>query len=74
MRWRPSIRPLNYDLVLEEALRRLDIPISYALGNAEFEADAGIDESHKDALQILKLHGSVNWAGKPGVPLGSPRS
>jgi hypothetical protein len=59
---------LNYDLILEEALRRLDIPISYALGGAaEFEAAAGIDESHKDALQILKLHGSVNWAEKPGA-------
>jgi hypothetical protein len=59
---------LNYDLILEEALRRLDIPISYALGGTvDFHAAAGIDESHKDALQVLKLHGSVNWAQRPGA-------
>ena len=54
---------LNYDLILEEALRRLGIPISYALGDAvDFDAAAGIDESHKDALQVLKLHGRFRFS------------
>jgi hypothetical protein len=59
---------LNYDDVLEQALRRLDIPISYQLGGGgvEFDPAAGIDESRAEALQVLKLHGSVNWAQKPG--------
>lgn len=57
---------LNYDVILESALRRLDVPISYQLsGDVDFDATAGIDESRADALQVLKLHGSVNWAQKP---------
>lgn len=57
---------LNYDVILEDALRRLDVPISYQLsGVVDFDATAGIDESRADALQVLKLHGSVNWAQKP---------
>jgi hypothetical protein len=52
----------NYDLLVEEALRRLDIPITYQLSGpgVEIEPSAGIATS--DAFQILKLHGSVNWA------------
>jgi len=61
------VMTLNYDVVVEEALRKLDIPISYQLsgGGVEFDPAAGIDESAADALQVLKLHGSVNWAQKP---------
>lgn len=57
---------LNYDVVVEEALRTLDIPISYQLsgGGVEFDPAAGIDESRAEALQVLKLHGSGNWAQK----------
>ncbi|MSQ50987.1 MAG: hypothetical protein EXR28_03760 [Betaproteobacteria bacterium] len=62
-----TVITLNYDVVVEEALRRLDVPISYQLGGdgVEFDSAAGIDESAADGLQILKLHGSVNWAQKP---------
>jgi hypothetical protein len=58
---------LNYDVVVEEALRRLDIPISYQLSGSgvEFDPAAGIDESRAEVLQVLKLHGSVNWGHKP---------
>jgi hypothetical protein len=58
---------LNYDVVVEEALRRLNIPLSYQLsgGGVEFDPAAGIDESQSEALHVLKLHGSVNWAQKP---------
>lgn len=57
---------LNYDVVVEEAIRKLDIPISYQLSGSgvEFDPAAGIDEPAADALQVLKLHGSVNWAQK----------
>lgn len=55
---------LNYDVVVEEALRKLDIPISYQLSGrgVKFDPGAGIDEPAANALQVLKLHGSVNWA------------
>ena len=45
----------------------LDLPISYQLSGSrtEFEPEAGIAESQPEALQVLKLHGSVNWAQKP---------
>src|SRR5437773_7915115 len=58
---------LNYDVVVEEALRKLNVPISYQLSGAgvEFDPSAGIDESLSDAIQVLKLHGSVNWAQRP---------
>jgi len=58
---------LNYDVLIEEALRRLDIRISHLLSGTgvDIEPGAGIDESRPDALQVLKLHGSVNWARKP---------
>jgi hypothetical protein len=57
---------LNYDVILEDALRRLQIPISYELSSSvHFDPTAGIDRSRADALQVLKLHGSVNWALKP---------
>lgn len=57
---------LNYDVVLEDALRRLEVPISYELsGSVEFDPTANVDQSRADAFQVLKLHGSVNWAVKP---------
>lgn len=58
---------LNYDVLVEEALRGLDIPITYQLSGPGVEIDpaAGIDESRPGAFQVLKLHGSVNWAQKP---------
>lgn len=57
---------LNYDVLVEEALRRFDIPITYKLGGTgvDFDPDAGIDESVCEAFQVLKLHGSVNWGQK----------
>lgn len=61
-----AVITLNYDVVVEEALRKLNIPISYQLGGGgvEFDPAAGIDEPAAEALQVLKLHGSVNWAQK----------
>lgn len=55
---------LNYDLLVEEAARRFNVPITYELSGSgvEIEGAAGIEPS--DAFQILKLHGSMNWAQK----------
>jgi len=57
---------LNYDLVVEEALRRFNVPITYALTGpgVEIESDAEISAVGTGGFQILKLHGSVNWAQK----------
>jgi len=57
---------LNYDVLLEEALRRLDIPISYQVcgGGVDVDPTAGINDSLPEAFQVLKLHGSVNWGQK----------
>ena len=56
---------LNYDVTLEAALRRLGIPFGYGLDRTTIVFDA---ESHwmeeqysRAGLQILKLHGSLNW-------------
>lgn len=52
----------NYDLVVEEALRRLNVPFTYQLSGTGVEADPATHLGASDAFQILKLHGSVNWA------------
>src|SRR5262249_52349030 len=52
----------NYDLVVEESLRRLNIPITYHLSGPGVEIEPSAQIAALDAFQILKLHGSVNWA------------
>jgi hypothetical protein len=50
----------NYDLLLEEALRRLAIPFCYGLGgdNVTYDSTAGsTPEPAEGGLLILKLHG-----------------
>lgn len=58
---------LNYDVLLEEGLRRLAVPITYQVSGTGVEIDpaAGIHDSLPEAFQVLKLHGSVNWGQKP---------
>ena len=55
---------LNYDLLVEEAARRLNVPVTYELGSTgvAIEPDAEVETSA--TFQILKLHGSMNWAEK----------
>ena len=46
----------NYDLLLENALRNLSIPYTYGINTQESSLDNNIE--------VLKLHGSINWARK----------
>jgi NAD-dependent SIR2 family protein deacetylase len=49
----------NYDLVLDHALMRANIPISYHLPPQHVSMPAA---NNKEGLALLKLHGSTNWA------------
>ena len=53
-----SIITFNYDLIVEEALTSLSIPYNYAVGQKKSSS-----ESH---VELLKLHGSINWGEKVG--------
>lgn len=59
----------NYDTVLERALERLGQDYGYALpGDVKFADSCKCKP--RAPLNILKLHGSVNWArSRPGGPL-----
>jgi hypothetical protein len=66
-----TIITLNYDLVVEEALRRLGIDFDYGVqGNRIVRVDEDkylqtpIPET---SLKLLKLHGSVNWCSAAAV-------
>lgn len=55
-----TILSFNYDVLLEAALARTDIPFSYGVKSLDNSgsSSSGNAESHL----LLKLHGSVNWA------------
>ena len=60
-----TIITFNYDTVLEEALANWKTPFWYGFKPRTVEFDASSKwarENPDDALPILKLHGSVNWA------------
>jgi hypothetical protein len=62
---RDSIVSFNYDLVLEDALHRLSIPFSYGLTEEDAELMPGafcVPPNVPQSIQLLKLHGSTNWA------------
>jgi hypothetical protein len=50
-----SFISFNYDLLVEDALKKLSIPFTYGFDSKQNDADV---------IEILKLHGSVNWARK----------
>jgi hypothetical protein len=56
---------LNYDTVIEDALSALNIPYSYALWphtvTYHWSASCVQERQRADAVNVLKLHGSVNW-------------
>jgi hypothetical protein len=53
-----AVISFNYDLVLDHALMRAGIPISYHLPEKYVSNPGG---NIKDGLSLLKLHGSANW-------------
>ena len=60
---------LNYDLLVEEAARRLNIPIDYGLGDTDVALQDDAATGSTAAFQVLKLHGSINWAQRDGMVL-----
>ena len=68
-----TIITLNYDLVLEEALRNLRIPFNYGLPTKDIVFDPSAfwikRRYYRDSVEILKLHGSLNWV----APMEKPR-
>ena len=53
----------NYDTLVEEALRELEIQFCYGFkpGTVNFDPSAAREGADSD-VHLLKLHGSVNWA------------
>lgn len=47
-----TIISFNYDLIVEDALKKLSIPYRYGIEPKE---------STSEDIQLLKLHGSINW-------------
>ncbi|HEY6418580.1 MAG TPA: SIR2 family protein [Candidatus Binataceae bacterium] len=64
-----TIISFNYDLLLEDAFAKLNIPFSYGLSleDADFETSGMCVPELADeaAIRVLKLHGSINWATPP---------
>jgi hypothetical protein len=54
----------NYDTVLEDALYSLKTDFSYCLGKQKvnYDSSALCSKNNSDVIQVLKLHGSINWA------------
>jgi len=48
----------NYDLLVEDALKKLSIPFTYGINSK-----VGVSNSE---LELLKLHGSINWGKVAG--------
>jgi hypothetical protein len=49
----------NYDLVLDDALRRIEVEPIYGLPDCDSD---GMATQQEPGVSILKLHGSTNWA------------
>ncbi len=59
---RDTIITFNYDLLIEESCRNLGIPIGYGFRVTRDKSAESIVTPTNDAkVQVLKLHGSVNW-------------
>lgn len=60
-----AIISFNYDLLVEEALTSLEVPFSYGFPSkavSEHDSSKKIFLSKNPETQLLKLHGSTNWA------------
>lgn len=69
---RASIISFNYDLVVEESLSRIRLPMSYGLPDSSTTYDpswASAGSSDIEPIALYKLHGSMNW-GRKGTQRG----
>lgn len=63
-----AIISFNYDLVIEESLKALNIPFHYGVKRTHFSDSGYCDITN--GFSLLKLHGSINWTrGKRGQSL-----
>lgn len=53
-----TVITFNYDLVVDDALARVKVAPAYELGDAIYDDE----EDRCPSVQLLKLHGSTNWA------------
>jgi hypothetical protein len=58
-----TVITFNYDTVLEDALMNIDIPIDYGFQEdwTTYDDSWPKPKTKKNALKLLKVHGSVNW-------------
>ncbi len=64
---RNTVITFNYDTLLEKALQKWGVPFNYQLpmNGVSYDESAlhiKANELNPDAMKILKLHGSINWA------------
>jgi SIR2-like domain len=57
-----SIITFNYDVAIDVALLRANIPVDYAIETPAQE------QNPREKLPLLKLHGSLNWAVEESAP------
>ena len=64
---RDTIITFNYDTIIEDGLRRLYIPFDYGIPSDSIRwhpSAAWIENGYSHPqVRLLKLHGSLNWAG-----------
>jgi hypothetical protein len=58
----------NYDTVLEEALKELKLPYGYGWGHGKYAGQQSRSDHCPPPLELLKLHGSVNWGRERDNP------
>jgi hypothetical protein len=58
----------NYDLVLEDALNAVGVGVDYGVERSRLAPQGVLAAPHRRTVQVLKLHGSVNWV--QGGPKG----
>ncbi len=60
-----TIITFNYDTILEDSLRDMDVPVDYKLPSSEEDKNSQNETASRESsalpLRVLKLHGSVNW-------------
>jgi hypothetical protein len=61
-----TILTFNYDTLLEDSLYHLGVPFNYGFSESVLElhesAKCKVGVNSTPSLQVLKLHGSVNWS------------
>lgn len=68
---RSTFITLNYDLLIDQALRASGVPVNYGFAAEDVEVQGAWMGTGPSAIGLFKLHGSVNWTvatKNDGVP------